>query len=397
MTSPLKVGLLTTDNRDHWRKYSLPEPVFGPAIAAVLEGFVDFPEQLEVHVISATQKPLRSPPRLAPNILYHSLVVPRVGWLRTGYLGCIRAVRRKVRELNLDLVHGEGTERDCAMEAVFSNRPNLLTLHGNMRSVARAIHAPPFSYHWFHSFLEAWAVRQTRLVLCNSSYTEGLVRPLNRNVLRMPNAVRKVFYSPPRVASAPGKGRLRILMVGLVCSYKQSLEALRMLRVWRERGAPPFDLLCVGAFSGQQPYVGSFVAELERARAAGWAEHRVEMSEEGLRDAMDAADVLIHIPREEAFGLVVAEAMLRGMQVIAGRSGGIVDFEEIYPGIHLVPPGSPEEWMRVLSKLVAGGLSRIRPESWDTKRFHPRQIARQHLQAYQTMIYGTACSPGFKN
>lgn len=395
---PLRLGLCTTDNRDHWRKYDLPDPIFGPAIAAVLEGLAEFPEEIEVHVISVTQKPLASPARLAPNIFYHSLVVPKIGWLRSGYQGCIRAVRAKARNLKLDLVHGQGTERDCAMEAVFSGRPNLVTLHGNMRSVARAIQAPLFSYHWFHSLLEAFALRRTNLVLCNSSYTERLVRPLTPKVFRMPNAVRKIFYALPAVGSVPTGGPPRLLMVGLICSYKQSLEILRMLRVLRTRGGPSFQFLCVGAFSGQTKYVRNFAAELAAARSAGWAEHRPEMAETELRDTMDQSDVLIHIPQEEAFGLVVAEAMLRGMQILAGRVGGVTDFEKVYPGIRLVSPGAPHEWMDALSQIMAGHSSRISQEDWDAMRFHPREIARRHLQAYREVITATSSqnvAPGY--
>lgn len=195
--SRLKVGILTTDNRFHFKEYDRPKPSFGTAVEALFQGFSHFHSELEIHVISATQEPLVSPAQLAPNIHYHSLLVPKIGWLRTAYQGCIRAARAKVRELNLDLVHGQGTERDCAMEAVFSGRPNLLTLHGNMRAVARAIGAPRLSYHWFQAWLESFALRRTGAVFCNSSYTEEQVRPLNPRVISMPNPVREIFFFTP--------------------------------------------------------------------------------------------------------------------------------------------------------------------------------------------------------
>ena len=69
---------------------------------------------VEVHVVSCTQQPMKSPIKLAENIFFHSLLVPKIGWLRTGYQGCIRAVRKKLRAIQPDIVHGQGTERDCA-------------------------------------------------------------------------------------------------------------------------------------------------------------------------------------------------------------------------------------------------------------------------------------------
>jgi len=382
---PLKVGILTTDNRFHFKEYQKPEPSFGTAVAALFQGLAQFPSEIEVHVISATQEPLASPVRLASNIYYHSLLVPKLGWLRTAYQGCIRAVRAKVRELDLDLVHGQGTERDCAVEAVFSGRPNLLTLHGNMRAVARALHAPPFSYHWFHALLESFAVRRTGMVFCNSFYTESLVRPLNSRVVLMPNPVREIFFSPlPATAPRPDP-QLRLLVVGLICSYKQPLEVLRALRRWREQGAPRFQCRWIGALSGEMGYVRSFAAELEAAKNAGWADHLVSVDEKELRDLMDASDVLVHVPKEEAFGLVVAEAMVRGLKVVGARAGGIPDFAKLYPGIVLVDPHKPSEWSQGLESALRIGPTRIARQDWNFLKFHPREVAQQHIRHYHEL------------
>lgn len=385
---PIKLGLLATDNREHCRNYGLPEPVFGAPVEALLQGFREFTKEIEVHILSVAQKNLRSPPQLAPNIFYHSLVVPKIGWLRTGYQGCIRAVRAKVRDLRLDVVHGQGTERDCGLEAVFSGRPNAVTLHGNMRAVARVLRARPFSYHWFHAWLENRVIRRAGLVMCNSAYTEKLVLPLNSRVVRMPNPVREIFYSPLTRRPSARSERLGFLVVGLIATYKQSLEILRALRAWRKGGAPPFHCLWVGALSGQESYVRSFASELAGAQEEGWAEHRPQMSAVELKEAMDERDILIHIPQEEAFGLVVAEAMLRGMKIVAGRTGGVVDFTEIYPGIRLVDPNDPGEWTRVLTDFSRALPARIDRESWDFLRYHPRNIAQLHWQAYQHLLAG---------
>lgn len=391
MDRPLKLGLLATDNREHCRNYGLPEPVFGAPVEALLQGFREFPKEIEVHVISVVQNNLRSPSQLGANIFCHSLWVPKIGWLRTGYQGCIRAVRKKARALRLDLVHGQGTERDCGLEAVFSGLPNALTLHGNMRAVAKILRARPFSYHWFHAWLEALTIRTAGLVMCNSSYTEKQVLPLNPRIVRMPNPVREIFYSPPSPGAGSRSKRLGFLVIGLVASYKQSLEILRALRAWRERGAPSFHCLWVGALSGQESYVRNFFDELTRARNEGWGEHQPQMSAQELKEAMDERDILIHIPREEAFGLVVAEAMLRGMKILAGRTGGIVDFPQVYPGIKLVDPKKPQEWSEDLADLIGTRPTRVERDSWDFRRYHPGEIARLHCRTYRNLLAKKGC------
>src|SRR5277367_6221873 len=104
----MKIAILTTDNREPYREYHKPFPWFGTAPEALLQGFAQLPEA-EIHVVSCTQQPLTAPEKIAPNIFFHSLHVPTLGWLRTGYSGCVRAVRRKVREIGPDVVHGQGT------------------------------------------------------------------------------------------------------------------------------------------------------------------------------------------------------------------------------------------------------------------------------------------------
>src|ERR1700726_4756162 len=107
----MKVAILTTDNREHYKDYEAAAPYFGTAPEALLQGFALMPE-LEVHVVSCVRASLNSPARLAPNIFFHSLYVPKIGWMSTGYQGCIRAIRAKLKEIQPDLVHGQGTERE---------------------------------------------------------------------------------------------------------------------------------------------------------------------------------------------------------------------------------------------------------------------------------------------
>src|SRR5262245_49411983 len=138
----LKVVFLTTDNRWHVNDYGNPVPHFGPAPEATLAGLATCPE-IEVHIVANTRRPVTALEKLAENIWFHSLHVPKLGWLRTGYQGCIRATRRKIRAIQPDIVHGQGTECDNAICAVYSGFPNVVTLHGNMADHARSLKARP--------------------------------------------------------------------------------------------------------------------------------------------------------------------------------------------------------------------------------------------------------------
>ena len=88
----MKIALLTTDNREPFRQYEMEAPWFGTAPTALLQGFEMMPE-LEVHIVSCAKRKMGGPARLR-EIFFHSVVVPTLGWLRTGYQGCICAVQK---------------------------------------------------------------------------------------------------------------------------------------------------------------------------------------------------------------------------------------------------------------------------------------------------------------
>jgi Glycosyltransferase Family 4 len=166
----MRIVILTNDNRLRFKDYNHPTPYFGPAPEALLQGFAALGSQVEVHVVSCLQEPAPAPEKIADNMWYHAVVVPKIGWLRTLYQGCIRAVRKKLRAIQPDIVHGQGTERECAMCAIYSGFPNVLTIHGNMKAITQFHRIWPAHAYWgLSAKLETFALKRTSGVFCNSS------------------------------------------------------------------------------------------------------------------------------------------------------------------------------------------------------------------------------------
>ena len=184
----MRLALLTTDNRENYRRYELDKPYFGTAPEGLIEGFSKVPD-LEVHVISCTQKAMASPSKLAENVWFHSLCVPKIGWLKSGYLGCARSIRKKLESINPDLIHAQGTERDCAISAVLSPYPRLLTIHGNLRLIKKQVGFKPFSAIWFQSILEGIVVPRFDGIICITNYTQEAVALEVKRTWVVPNAV----------------------------------------------------------------------------------------------------------------------------------------------------------------------------------------------------------------
>jgi glycosyltransferase involved in cell wall biosynthesis len=375
---PLRVAFLTTDKREHDRDYANPAPGFGTAPAALLPGFARMAD-LEVHVVACTQHPMTAPAKLADNIYYHSLLVPKSGWLRTAYAGCIRAVRRKLQEIGPDIVHGQGTERDCGITAIFSGYPNVVTIHGNMRMIARVNHAAPFSYQWIAARLERFTLPRSDGVVCITNYTREAVASLARKTWVVPNAVDGSFFE---IKSSPSPV-LHILCVGSVDGRKNQNALIRAADSLRPNG--DFELLFLGGANRETPYVREFFGLLETrswCRYAGFADRN------GLKQYLASASGLILPSLEDNCPMVVLEAMAAGVPVAAARVGGVPDLVRHDETGWLFDPLNSEEMARSLKLLLLDRERRLavraKTEAWT--RFRPEIIAARHVEIYREVL-----------
>jgi len=377
----MKVAVIIVDNREDHGRYEDPKPFFGMAPAALVDGFAQLPE-VEIHVISCLQRPVRSPEKLASNIFYHSLVVPKLGWLRAGYLGCIAAVRRKLREIKPDIVHGQGTERYCALCAAFSGYPNVVTIHGNMRAVARALRARLLSFNWITARLEALTLPRTQGVLCNSVYTELETLNLAKKTWRVPNALQPIFLEEPSLIP---RAKPPILITAATFSpYKQQAEILDCLQRLRDRG---FDFKMLFAGKSDSPYGTKVLERLTQPQTACFAQYIGLKSAEELKAVLDSASAMIHFPVEEAFGLSAAEGLARNLKLFCARTGGLVDIANEVEGVELFDAKDWQGLERSIGAwLIAGAPTPVSSAEVMQRRYHPLSVARRTVEIYREIL-----------
>jgi glycosyltransferase involved in cell wall biosynthesis len=378
----MKVAFLTTDSREHFKDYSNPQPYFGTAPEALLEGFKLMPEEVEVHVISCLQKkPISSPAKLADNIHYHALQVPNIGWMKTGYQGCIRSVWRKLQEIKPDVVHGQGTERDCAMCAVFSGYPNVLTIHGNMRLVAKVLGARPFTYYWFASILEKHCLRRTGGVVAISRYTQANVGALAQRIWLLPNAVHPSFFDVERRPDTPP----RILCVANIGTRKNQAGLIRALDSLA--GEMPIRLVFAGAGSESDDYFRQFKRMLN---SRPWCEYLGGVDKAALQREMSRATAAVLPTLEDNCPMVILEAAAAKIPVAASAIGGIPDLIEDGESGLLFDPHDSGAIARAVCTLLreratADKLAK-KAHTLRILRNSPASVARQHLEIYRELL-----------
>jgi len=379
----MRVAFLANDIREPFKDYGAPVPYFNPGVEALLEGFAAFPE-IEVHLVSCTQQPVKAPEKLADRVWCHNLHVPKLGWLRTGYQGCIRAVRRKINELKPDLAHAYGTERDCAISAIFSGVPNLVTIQGNMAEIARLFGARFGSFHWLTARLENFTLRRTAGVICNSKYTEELVRLRARRTWVVYPALRPVFLTP--VAPGPAGTRPCVLLnVGVISTRKRQWELLGVAEALHRQGLK-FEFHFIGRTAPDDDYSKKFLDRIKPMEAAGYARYLGRLPMDELIRSYNTAAGMVHFSSEEAFGLNVAEALARELKFFGSRLGGIAEIAEGVPGAELFAQDDWTGLTRAMARWIGQGYPR--PEGAAAcmrERFHPEIAARRHVEIYRAV------------
>jgi len=376
----MRIVQITTDNRNQYGGYTLVAPYFGTAPQGLLDGFSGMPS-VEVHVISFASVKMTVPAKLANNIWFHQPYVPKLGWGRTLFAGCVLAARKLLEDINPDIVHGQGTERDCAMAAVLSGYPNVLTLHGNMRVHAARPENQSSVYYKLAALLEGYCLKRTGGVVSISRYTEDLVKDLTPRTWLLPNAVdRRFFEVTPGHPPVP-----RILFVGSIDERKNPLGLLRACEPMLRAGA------CTITFAGQgnasSLYVQNFLnvsASIPGVELAGF------IGRDELVSQFGRSTLLVLPTFEDNCPMVVLEAMAAGLPVAASRVGGVPDLITHDQDGLMFDPKDPAEVRACIERLVKepetrarlGAAGRIAAQ----ERFHPRVIAAAHLEIYRDVL-----------
>jgi glycosyltransferase involved in cell wall biosynthesis len=379
----MKIALLAMDLRESYRRYAETTPCLPGGTASLLDGFARLPG-VEVHVVSCLQQRVQSPEKLADNIWFHPLLVPKIGWLRTGYQGCIRAVRRKLREIRPDIVQGDGTERECAISAAFSGFPNLVAMQGNMAELARLGHPRIGSYGWLTARLENFVLPRTLGVFCNSTYTENLVRPRARKTWLMPHPLRQTFLDPP---PNTGPRPCVLLNVGAISERKRQLELLDVAEALHRQGLK-FEFRFAGYIHPQgADYTAAFQKRIKPMEAAGYARFLGTPGEGELLHCYDAAAAMLHFPTEDAAPMVVLEGLGRDLKFFGARVGGIVDSAGDMPGAELFAPDDWAGLTAAIARWIAQGHPRpIGNAAIIRERRHPLVLARRHVEIYREVL-----------
>ncbi len=255
-------------------------------------------------------------------------------------LSCIWSVSRLLRRRRPELIVNwmPKTQLYCAPAAV---------LAGMGRRVIWWQHEIT-SGHWLDrvaTLLPALAVG------CSSSAAaraQERLRPRRKTFVVAPGTRAPARAPAPRSAEGPPL----VGLVGRLQAWKGQDRLLRAQRLLRERGVEIRTLIVGGDAHGLSPaYAASLPGLIAELGLTGAVELTGQVPDAG--PEIERMDILVNASDPEPFGLVLLEAMARGVAVVAVASGGPAEFiEDGVTGI-LAGSGKPAALADALEPLIA--------------------------------------------
>jgi glycosyltransferase involved in cell wall biosynthesis len=252
--------------------------------------------------------------------------VGRVSMKKLAFLSrLLRQVRKEVRDFRPDLVYltptssGPGLIKDCLTVRSIRKRGSKVVLHFHNKGVSARQDRFPYSFLYRSLFKDAKVI-----LLSERLYPDVERFVVRENAFFCPNGIDGVDVRRREKQSVP-----EILFLSNLLPDKGVVDLLDACKILVERGL---------RFSCR--FVGAPSADLTGERFARLVEERNLQSVirfdgplygSAKLDALADADMLVHPTRDDAFPLVILEAMAAGLAVVSTREGGIPD--EVEDGI----------------------------------------------------------------
>ncbi|MGO4595900.1 glycosyltransferase family 4 protein [Leifsonia sp. 2TAF2] len=226
--------------------------------------------------------------------------------------------------------------------------PDALLRHGDRLLLALLAHMPPGNDDSAAADALRSAFRSARLVIATSAWTrseliaQDAVAP-DRIVVAHPGA--DVTAGAESRPSADGG---RLLCVGVVAPHKGQDVLVEALSSLRE--VPAWSCTFAGSLDVDPDFVARLRATVTEAGLAERVDFAGVLTGSALDEASARADLLVAPSRSESFGMAVADALARGIPVLASGVGGIPEAVAGNRGAVTVPPGDSWALERVLRR-----------------------------------------------
>lgn len=325
---------------------------------------------------------------LAEGVRLHLLRVPRISGMPVAFLPRLVAVRKHVRALGCDVVHGQGTEAGYAWMATWTGLPNVITVHGILRLTHAVSRPPALSVEHVGRWIETATFRRASNVIAISDFVEEKVSRLapRARFFSAGNPIARQFFETD-LADVPREPLA--VYLGRITPEKGLIDLMRAAEILDASGIDA-TIAVLGRASGRDgPAYEARCKEIAERLRTVRVEFRGWVPDEEVWDLLRRAACLVLPSHDESFSMAVAESMALGTPAVAYAAGAVP--ERIDHGVNgsLVPDGDVSGLAGELRGLLEdprraagwGRAARAKAEAW-----HPDTIAALTVEAYEAIL-----------
>lgn len=327
-----------------------------------LDPTIDAPQTFRFDRLTITYCPVRAAPRYRARVRSLDLFAKEIAFLRAA-----------MRDADCDIVHAHWTY-EFAEAALRSGKPSLITMHDLGWQVLFAMRDP---YRLARLIMKYRVMARARHVSAVSPLVAG-------------NAWQYGYFGSPDVvpnpieqAEAPAKSLAAPVIVTVGNDSRLKNVAASVKAFASIRGAfPEAELHLFGHGLGPDGAFGQ--------AGAGIVCHGIVPHDELMAFVQDRATLVVHSSRVETFGLIVGEAKMRGVPVVAGKNSGGVPYVVGEAGGVLVDIERPEEIasaaISILSDPVAYRQMQVTGHQDALARFSVGKVAEAYAAIYRRIL-----------
>ena len=241
--------------------------------------------------------------------MFHVLPTSQSGRATTLFRADRKAIGAVLDEIQVDLVHGWGTEDVYGLAAVLSGRPNIVSMQGILSAILLKSWMHPRDY--FQGLLELYCLRKAQVITTESEWGAAVVRKRRgiKPVEIVEYGVQKVFFSTQWKPVAENN---LTIFVGRIEAGKGIQD---LVEAFRDPALSGSELVVVGGVEREwakklQKEAPTNIRWLGRKTAEETAKY------------MAKAWCLVLPTRADTSPNVVKEARVIGLPVITTRNGG---------------------------------------------------------------------------
>jgi glycosyltransferase involved in cell wall biosynthesis len=304
-------------------------------------------DDLQLHVVTSTKFINTDKVVYDGNLTIHYLSSPKFPQLFTSLTFDQYKLKRKIWEINPDLVNAHMTAPIYGFPALKTKYPVILTVHGVVSEeantwggllglVKRKIFVP----------MENYTLNKAKSIVTVSPYVAKKIKnKCNGNIHIIPNGINSERFKIENNAVDN-----RLLVVGGIEPRKGLINLLTAITIVKKEN-PFVKLHIVGKVRDKQ-YFNSLINYVKQNSLQNQVIFKGPLSDEELNAEYSECSIFVFPSREESQGIVLLEAMATGKAVVATNIGGIPYVVENYVTGRLVEYGDIQELAKAINTLI---------------------------------------------